>query len=114
MKPPKPWRFRRARSIGSGHMRGRGCRARFASGLAMMDREKVRNVYLDAANLPEHARAAFLSRQCQGDSALRAEVESLLSSLACSPRFMVSPTVLHSVTPGEGPGMRIGPYRLLQ
>ncbi|MBL9033085.1 MAG: serine/threonine protein kinase [Phycisphaerae bacterium] len=80
----------------------------------MMDRERVRDVFAEAAALPETDRATFLDRACAGDAAMRAEVESLLSAAARSPDFMGSPTSGGGGAASEGPGTRIGPYKLLE
>src|SRR5215472_12269735 len=61
-------------------------------------------------------RAAFLDRACGADGHLRAEVEGLLRAFAQAGDFMAAPaadTVSHTHR-GEGPGSRIGPYKLLQ
>src|SRR5438105_4726403 len=83
----------------------------------MLDRATVREVYLEAAELPEDQRPALLDLRCAGNGALRTEVESLLASAAQRPRFLGSPT--SSPPPAlrtgeEAPGSRIGHYRLLQ
>ncbi len=80
----------------------------------MLDRARVREVYLEAAELPGDQQPEFLDRACAGDAALRAEVESLLASAARRPAFLQSPTVSAAAMPAEIPGTRIGPYRLLQ
>ncbi len=80
----------------------------------MLDRARVRELYLEAADLPGDQRTAFLDRACAGDAELRAEVESLLAAAARRPAFLGSPTTAPPEAPGETPGMRIGPYHLLQ
>ncbi len=80
----------------------------------MLDRARVREVYLEAAALPDDQRPALLDRLCADDAALRAEVESLLASAARRPGFLGSPTTAPPEAPGEAAGTRIGPYRLLQ
>ncbi len=62
--------------------------------------------------LSEPERAAALGRECAGDERLRAEVEALLASWD-------RPTVAGPITAvrserSEGPGSRIGPYRLVR
>jgi eukaryotic-like serine/threonine-protein kinase len=79
----------------------------------MLDRARVREVYLEAAELPNDQRAEFLDHTCGADAALRAEVESLLSAAARHPEFFGSPTAAPG-EPAEIIGSRIGPYRLLQ
>src|SRR4051812_24268103 len=80
----------------------------------MLNREQVRDVYLEASALRDGERVAFLNRRCAGDAALLAEVESLLASAAQRPRFLGSPTSAEPGAPVEAPGTRIGPYRLLE
>jgi serine/threonine protein kinase/tetratricopeptide (TPR) repeat protein len=84
----------------------------------MVDRGRVREVYAEAAALAGAERAAYLNRECAGDAALRAEVDSLLLAAERRPEFLAEPTV------GGGPastgagrealGSRIGPYKLLE
>src|SRR6185295_3058522 len=80
----------------------------------MLDRAKVRDLYLEAAGLPETQRSALLDHECRGQPALRAEVESLLTSAADRPRFLESPTATPGDSPGGAIGTRVGPYKLLQ
>ncbi|MBL8763062.1 MAG: protein kinase [Phycisphaerae bacterium] len=80
----------------------------------------------------------MLTRECAGDAALRAQVETLLAALEGQPAFLGSPTggghgaaavggmgaagasasttlsALASAPILEGPGTKIGPYKLLQ
>jgi eukaryotic-like serine/threonine-protein kinase len=79
----------------------------------MLDRARVREVYLDAAELAQDQQPAFLDRACGGDAELRAEVESLLAAAAVRPEFLGSPTADPGIR-DEAIGTRIGPYRLLQ
>ena len=46
--------------------------------------QRVKHVLAGALERPQHERAAFLDDACAGDSALRAEVESLLAADAGS------------------------------
>jgi len=80
----------------------------------MLDRARVRDVYLEAAACPEESRAAVLDRLCAGDGLLRAEVESLLAAAALRPQFLGSPTAGAYGSSGEAMGTKVGPYRLLQ
>ena len=63
-------------------------------------------------------RAAYLDEVCGADPQLRAEVVSLLEEKEKMGNFLIGPaappgeTVDHQ--PAEGPGARIGPYKLLQ
>jgi eukaryotic-like serine/threonine-protein kinase len=79
----------------------------------MLDRATVRDLYSEAAALPAEERARLLERRCNGNAALRAEVESLLEALARWPSFLGTPTPALPA-PTESPGTRLGPYRLLQ
>ena len=63
-------------------------------------------------------RAAYLDEACGADAGLRAEVEGLLAALDQVGAFMGRPAAA-AFTVGyeplaEGPGTRIGPYKLLQ
>ncbi len=81
----------------------------------MLDRAQVRELYLEVSELPESDRARVLEERCSGNAELRAEVQSLLMAAARSPEFLASPTVPampHAAA--EAPGVRIGPYKLLQ
>jgi serine/threonine protein kinase/tetratricopeptide (TPR) repeat protein len=89
-----------------------------------------KDIFNDALGLPPGERAAFVERACGGDAALRAAVEELLALHEGAPRFLAAPTAAAAeATPaagradapdatvasaGEGPGARIGRYRLLQ
>jgi tetratricopeptide (TPR) repeat protein/serine/threonine protein kinase len=71
---------------------------------------------LELASGPE--RATFLEEACKGDAALRAEVESLLGALDKAGDFLPlaatrGATACAQPAP-EGPGTRIGQYKLLQ
>jgi len=64
-------------------------------------------------------RAQFLAEACAANPALRAEVEDLLRVIAEGGSSMRRPAVLASSTSpyepiSEGPGTKIGPYKLLQ
>jgi serine/threonine protein kinase len=66
-------------------------------------------------------RAAYLDEVCGPNAGLRAEVEGLLATLGRAGEFMRRPAVAIAVggTVGyeplaEGPGTRVGPYKLLQ
>jgi serine/threonine protein kinase/Tol biopolymer transport system component len=51
----------------------------------------ISRVYDEALRRPESCRSAYLQEACNGDAALRCEVESLLSSAAAAGDFMSSP-----------------------
>ncbi len=97
----------------------------------MSSPERVQNLLAAASELAPQERAAFLDAACGGNSTLRAEVESLLKSHDQAGRFLADPTAdIPSGSAGsamnaghaavlaasvhEGPGTRIGPYKLLQ
>ncbi|QYK47703.1 MAG: protein kinase [Phycisphaeraceae bacterium] len=87
------------------------------------NRDRVRSIFDEVADLAPTERAAALGRLCvtgdRADAALREEVEGLLAShdAARQGRFMTSPTAATTVRNAaiaETPGMRVGPYKLLQ
>ena len=77
-----------------------------------------RSIFLEALEISAPAeRAAFLDRACNGDAALRTGVEGLLAADNRSGSFMQRPAggdVTADHQPAEGPGNRVGPYKLLQ
>src|SRR6516164_3811464 len=90
-----------------------------------------REIFVAALHLHDSAeRAAFLDRACGEDRALRARVEELLREQEQLGSFLEQPAAAEGPTgdvasgqwidPGslprvsEGPGSRIGPYKLLQ
>ncbi len=88
-------------------------------------RQQARRVFMEVGDLPEADRQAALISACGGDATLRAEVEALLQAEQQARGFMTSPT--GEVPAGrsafaaaiaeplrEGPGTRIGPYKILQ
>jgi len=93
-------------------------------------RHLARRVFMEVADLSEPDRAVALARACGDDAALRAEVEALLRAEHAAGGFMASPTTDAAFPPGgpatasdaatvaapirEGPGTRIGPYKILQ
>src|SRR5688572_13177036 len=87
--------------------------------------ERVQNLLAGASELSPDQRGAYLDAGCGGDVALRAEIESLLKSHEEAGRFLATPTgeaprlsgpgvPIVAVPSREGPGARIGPYRILQ
>src|SRR5438552_3030888 len=89
-------------------------RSRGVRGPAMNER----SIFLEAVEIGDPAeQAAFLARACGGDAGLRRGVEGLLAANDHSDSFMRRPaggdaTAEHG--PAEGPGSRVGPYKLLQ
>ena len=98
---------------------------------SMGTRERgVKAVFDEAAEIDNlEARGAFLDRACAGDLELRRKVELLLEAYQNAGSFMERPAIEAAIarTPGpadlspgeaarplaEGPGTRIGPYKLL-
>ncbi|MBS0198660.1 MAG: protein kinase [Planctomycetes bacterium] len=81
----------------------------------MLDRAQVRDLYLEVSELPESDRAGLLDQRCAGNAELRAEVQSLLAAAARRPEFLAAPTApAMPCAAAEAPGVRIGPYKLLQ
>jgi serine/threonine protein kinase len=100
--------------------------------MATSDRQHIRRVFMEVADLPQTERAAALTRICGGDVTLRQEVEALLRAEAQAGGFMASPTagapslagaptmdrassfMTAPLVPREFEGKSIGPYKLLQ
>ncbi|HEX9048732.1 MAG TPA: serine/threonine-protein kinase [Verrucomicrobiae bacterium] len=89
-------------------------------------RQRLETLFNEALDLPNDvARAAFLDRECAGDSALRQRVDRLLAAHAQSQAFfddcrraMSTPEVgeagLETLSADEELGRCIGPYKILQ
>src|SRR5690606_18260978 len=77
-----------------------------------------RSIFLAALEIPDPAeRAAYLDRTCAGDPAVRRGVEDLLAAHGRPGSFMSAPPFVPMTgeyTPGQEPGSRVGPYKLLQ
>jgi serine/threonine protein kinase len=73
------------------------------------DAEMIFSIAL--ARATEAERVAYLDGACGGDAELRARIDELLRAHDEAGSFLVSPTV---DSPAEGPGARIGPYKILQ
>jgi eukaryotic-like serine/threonine-protein kinase len=80
----------------------------------------LRGLFDRALALPTTARAAFLDRECGVDEALKRRLLGMLAA-AEDDRFLADPTLGGEPVPAptedalrEGPGTRIGPYKLLQ
>ncbi len=77
--------------------------------------EQVQNLFAGVSQLPLAERAAYLDAACNGDAALRADVESLLRSQGDAAPVLSGPAAVTMTAPmREGPGTRIGPYKLQQ
>jgi hypothetical protein len=48
-------------------------------------------VFVEALELPEIDRSAFVARACEGDATLRREIESLLASEKAAASFLEAP-----------------------
>ncbi len=77
--------------------------------------ERVKEIFEDAAAQPTSERGAFLDTACGGDTALRAEVESLLDSDERSATVLERPVgeILGKILEPP-PGQRFGPYRVVR
>ena len=80
--------------------------------------DSVESLFAVVLGKPAAERAAFLDQACAGDAALRQRVEALLKAHAeaTGEAFLTGPHqwVSAAVMTAEGPGARIGPYKLLQ
>ena len=84
----------------------------------MKDLQRIRSVFCEALERgTREEQEAYLSRACRGDSALRAEVETLLKTQPEADDFfqgrLVGPDMLQDDL-SEGPGTVIGRYKLLE
>ena len=81
--------------------------------------ERLRELFDQALDLPPAARADLLAHACADDPPLQQRIEALLLA-AEAPSFLQEPTqapppaATATTSIGEGPGTRIGPYKLLQ
>jgi serine/threonine protein kinase/tetratricopeptide (TPR) repeat protein len=85
------------------------------------DWSRAKAAFAEALEVTPAERPAFLEARCAGDPVLRRLVEELLGSHLSAGDFMAEPTIapgagapLPTESPPEGPGSRIGSYRLLQ
>ncbi|MEE8459162.1 MAG: tetratricopeptide repeat protein [Phycisphaerales bacterium] len=83
--------------------------------------KQVEDLFHRARELEPEDRAAFLDEACNGALDLRAEVESLLahsdggtSQMRLRPSDSENQTMVDRGPLSEGPGTRIGPYKILQ
>src|SRR3954470_10361201 len=81
---------------------------------------RVKELFEAAADLPPNERATLLSKECDGDTALRREVESLLASDAQTDGFIEEPVLeiprdLFREPPDESlVGRQYGAYQILR
>jgi WD40 repeat protein/serine/threonine protein kinase len=84
--------------------------------------ERVKAIFAEAIERLGAERQAYLDQACGGDTVLRSEIDALLSASERAGDFLVSLTMdrkspewVMRVGPlSEGPGTKIGPYKLLQ
>jgi serine/threonine protein kinase len=82
--------------------------------------ERVIELFDVLTEAPPEARPALLDAACQGDAALRAEIEELLRAWDQGDSFLDHPPVVeaqafdHSPHSAQTIGRRIGPYRILR
>jgi serine/threonine protein kinase len=94
------------------------------------DPDRIEAIFTAARAKPAEERAAYLDQACGGDAELRRRVEALLQAHDNAGSFLNRPAAPASVTTdfsaghwidrdappalAEGPGSRIGPYKLLE
>jgi hypothetical protein len=83
------------------------------------DSSDVKSIFYEALQTSVDERAAFLESRCGQNTALHAEIESLLRSHERANGFLPSPDVDLGGNPEsgpvvEGPGTVIGRYKLLE
>jgi serine/threonine protein kinase/Tfp pilus assembly protein PilF len=79
--------------------------------------QMLKVIFAAASELPVGERDAYVQGACGGDSALRAEIESLLELAHTEPRVGARPDALSAARPsppGERPGDEIDRYRLIE
>src|SRR5262249_52415457 len=113
------WREEKVTGVrGSGHFRRTVSRSDPPRSLAMNDLSKVEVVFFAALEKDSPGeRAAYLDEACAGDSELRRGGERLLSAHGEVGSFLqATPQAAPADEPPgtEGPGTKIGPYKLLQ
>src|SRR5262245_61741536 len=76
--------------------------------------QEIERLYHAARARPEDQRAAFLAEACAADSALRAEVESLLTSTPAAAGFLSTPAADADMSNSQPSfvGRQIGPYAI--
>ncbi len=89
----------------------------------MADPKRIRDIFNGAIDLVGKDRQQFLDSSCAGDAAIRARVDALIAAAEKDDEFLSAPTSDGSAPSSaptlvdplrEGPGTRIGPYKLLQ
>jgi serine/threonine protein kinase len=89
------------------------------SGGTIVDRAKAEldDLFCDALDLAAAERAAYLDRVCGDDLDLRRRLERLLEAHEACASFLAAPPAVAATVDEpirEGPGSRIGPYKLLE
>ncbi len=74
---------------------------------------RAKDLFDHALERPTEERGAYLDRECAGDAALRAQVETLLVAHREAGAFLAAPTVDHAAG-GEERGAVIDRYKLLE
>ncbi|HEY7087280.1 MAG TPA: protein kinase, partial [Tepidisphaeraceae bacterium] len=82
-------------------------------------RDEVKEIFIQAMELPREQWPAFLDQHCAGKPEVRAEVEDLLSAHTHAGEFLAGPTVLpasETATSEASPEAQrqIGPYKLIK
>ena len=79
------------------------------------DRQRLKDVFAGVRELPAERRPAFLTEACEGNEALRQEVESLLASSERAKTFLETPAAVQvedAVAAKHLEGTRIGAYQI--
>jgi serine/threonine protein kinase/Tol biopolymer transport system component len=82
-------------------------------------RERIKELFHEALQLPTAERVQFLSRTCEGDASIREEVESLISAHDADENFLEVPAfeMAAEMLAGDSqeltPGQQLGPYTIL-
>ena len=86
--------------------------------------QRIDRLFDEALDLPPDERTAFLERACDGDTALREEVEALLTACENATGFLDQPPISLAETalspffevPEDdlAPGQTLGPYRIIE
>ncbi|MGQ0627100.1 MAG: protein kinase domain-containing protein, partial [Phycisphaerales bacterium] len=81
---------------------------------------KLQEIFEHVIDLERAQREGYLASACGDNAALRKEIEALLRAHDGAAKFLASPTADSAAAVGtaapirEGPGTRIGPYKILQ
>ncbi len=82
--------------------------------MSPLDHERVSGLFLAARALRDAERAAFLDRRCEGDEALRREVEELLSHDETDDEFLEKSAIDPSAFSSRIVPDQIGDYRIIR